>query len=657
MCTVLLSYHKRDAWFISVGIVYSVQIGSTEDFRSCSSIRAFPTAMFMADYSKVDYLEEALSSIALVEKLSEGQQVQLNPHQCKYLSAKLTETECFLRAKSFSLIAITDSADIRRKALLHLHFAVKRAERLVRGCCCETEPWLESAVTLVDIKEDVVDILLDLGWFTSMVDIAIASATRMSSGSKIERELLRCAEEDFTILLGVLLLKDNDLQLAANKDMKLLLGKVLDVETSYVGIKRSAEQNHDYLLAAHVRSRLENSELETMKELNVYEAAGLIGMGSFGAVFKVNWLGRSCAVKVLKYKCAKEAAKLSECQHPHIIKFFRYWETSFGEALSESTPDVTPHASSNSGFQLDKSREPDFLRLQSHIMMELMPTDLAQYIRCRLDPRIGSKRWSPPKLEVDVAIDVMLQVCKAVLYLNNKDIAHRDLKPSNVLVRPVSKDEVPELSAQGYLQAKLADFGLAKAEAMSSVYTTMTQGVGTRMYRAPEVFPQHIFSGKKFPRKLDVWSFGIMFCEILSGEQPFSLEDGIGELHSRIRKGLRPRLPKNCPGYLKFIISSCCKLRPQDRPNFSDLLRLIRLAQVRSLGLIKEDHDLFTYSTRESVVRRLHSLKGTPAPGPIVQSQAPLMSSWLRSFSSRRIRKAVRFFSGKWYLHCCMFLH
>lgn len=95
--------------------------------------------------------------------------------------------------------------------------------------------------------------------------------------------------------------------------MKLFLGKVLDVEILYVGIKRSVEQNYDYFLVVYVWFWLENFELEIMKELNVYEVVGLIGMGSFGVVFKVNWLGCSCVVKVFKYKCVKEVVKLSEC--------------------------------------------------------------------------------------------------------------------------------------------------------------------------------------------------------------------------------------------------------------------------------------------------------------------------------------------------------
>ncbi|KAG0612981.1 hypothetical protein M758_6G067300 [Ceratodon purpureus] len=572
--------------------------------------------MALIDYSYIDYLEQSISSIDVVQQLSKDQKVQVNPRQCEYLADKLTETGCFLRAKSDNLISIRDIADIRRKALLQLHFAVKRAEKLVRGCCCKTEPWLEAAVTLSHIKEDIKDILLDLRWWTSMIDIAIASVTWMSSGQKIVLELLRCAEEDYEKLLDNLHSSDNGLDRAASKDEDLLLRKVREVESSFAGAGSTPEQKHDYLLAVHVRSRLQNLEAETVEELNEYDDPKMIGIGGFGAVMNVRWFGRRCALKMLKQKCKTEATSLSEFQHPHIVKFFRYWEAPY-----DPTPNGTPNASSRDTPRSDNSM-PFHVSLQSHILMELLPMDLNQHLvklRNMVNFTVGARRkpehtrGSP--LPEDVALDVILQMVKAMWHLNSKDVAHRDLKPNNVLVRPVSDDEVPELNYRGYVRAKLADFGLAKTRALSSALSTQPV-VGTKVYGAPEVFNQDIISDRRFPRKADVWSLGIMFCEILSGKPPFpAVEDQtmpLGELQGRIKKGLRPRLPENCPDYLKFIIESCWQLNPQDRPNFTDLWRLVRLAQVQNLGLIQKDHDLFAYRTRNGV-RSLRPFKKTPA--------------------------------------------
>ena len=586
-------------------------------------------ATAIADYSNDDYLEKSISSIDVVQKLSINQKVQLNPHQCEYLSHSLTETGGFLRAKSESLISIRDSADTRRKALLQLYFALRRAEKLVRGCCCEREPWLDSAVTLAHVTEDIKDILLDVRWWTSMTDIAIASTrwSRNSSGQKAVLELLMCAEEHYRELLDNLQMSNNGLEIAASRDEELLLRKVRDVETSYAGKDRTAEQNHDYLLAVHVRSRLENWEVETMEELNAYEYVRMIGQGGFGVVLNVKWLGRRCALKMLKQKCKDEATSLREFNHPHIVKFFRYWEAPY-VPTPYGTPHGTPHGTPRSDDPMQSNAA-----LQSHILMELLPMDLAQHLQNLRNMMniTGSKRrpehTQGASLPEDVALDAMLQMVKAMWHLNTKDVAHRDLKPNNVLVRTVSDDEVPELNYRGYMRAKLADFGLAKTRALSSALSTQPV-LGTKMYGAPEVFNKDVISKKRYPRKADVWSFGIMFCEVLSGMAPFpGIEDGtftLAELQRRIKDGLRPRLPDNCSDYLKFIITSCWELNPENRPNFSDLLRLVRLAQVQSLGLIQRDHDLFFFETKNGV-SRLRPFKGAPGPAPVpfVPSEAP----------------------------------
>ena len=613
--------------------------------------------MAVADYSDVDYFEEASSSIEQVQQLA-SHQVQLNLFQCQYLSSKLAETGSFLNAKSDTLRAIVDRNDIRRKALLMLHFTVKRAEKLVQNCCCEMESWLESAMTLAQIKEDIVDILLDLRWWTSMVEIAIASVTWMSSGQQIELELLECAVADFESLLKQLQLPSSELDEAVTKDKDQLMKRLGDVQDSYGGRNGDRQQNHQFLLAAHVRSRLENV-FETMwdADLNVYEDSRLIGQGGFGAVMNVRWLGRRCALKILKYKCTKEATSLSAFQHPHIVQFFRYWEAPKDVRPSEtpystprddtpySTPSSIPHhGTANDASRSDASMGSNSLKeLQSHILMELLPTDLAEHMEALIKAnamkvRVGSKRRSEPSQELpmseDAAIDVMLQIAKAMWHLNSKDVAHRDLKPSNVLVRSVSKDEVPELSARGYLRVKLGDFGLAKTKAQSQASTTQTLMVGTKIYGAPEVFSKEIISEKKFPRRADVWSFGIMFNEVLSGKPPFEQTDGqkISDFQGRIRRGWRPALPENCPDYLKFCITSCWELRPQNRPNFSDLWKMVRFAQVRSLGLIRENHDLFSFRTSDSM-RRLHPLKKTPVPAsaPLLDNKGSLKSNpiWL----------------------------
>ena len=82
-------------------------------------------------------------------------------------------------------------------------------------------------------------------------------------------------------------------------------------------------------------------------------------------------------------------------------------------------------------------------------------------------------------------MDIILQMAKGMSYLHEKKIAHRDLKPANVLVHKIMVDE---LHKDNYVNVKLADFGLSKMDAHSNISETLSQGVGTRLYKAPELF-------------------------------------------------------------------------------------------------------------------------------------------------------------------------
>lgn len=535
--------------------------------------------------SRVDYYREILKCIAEVQASLETRRVKLNRFQLEHLKLKLEETQHYLLTKEDRLVDIYDGDDSRRKALLYLHFAAVRAARLVQGCCCESEPWLQSAVTLAYVTEDIIDIVQDLRWWRSMVHIAIASVTWMPNGDSIEAELMKCAEEDFQKLLESF---HNELENAASKDRSELIKELQKVETSYAGKTSTPEQEQQYLLAVHVMSRLKNIVVENVVGLNTYADGQHLGHGSFGAVMNVKWLGRRCALKVMTSVVRKEATCLSQFQHPYIVQFYHYWEASKSIVNFQDNPSTGPAK-------------------KSHILMELMDDDLYTYTHPSLETAepvgINRRAESPPAMPIaeNVGIDLMIQVTKAMCHMNGKGVVHRDLKPQNVLIKYVRGEEAPELSARGHLRAKLADFGLAKTTAMSSALPTLTAYVGTKIYAAPEIFLKDAISDRRFPRRADVWSFGIMLNEILSGKAPFpQLEKGLQmkELPARIKSGLRPALPDNCPTYLKTIIESCWQLRPQRRPSFQDLWRMLRVAQVRNLGIIKRDHNLFTYTPR-----------------------------------------------------------
>ena len=112
-------------------------------------------------------------------------------------------------------------------------------------------------------------------------------------------------------------------------------------------------------------------------------------------------------------------------------------------------------------------------------------------------------------------LELFVEVCQAVQHAHQKGIIHRDLKPTNVLVtmhdgRPV---------------VKVIDFGVAKAVGQQlterTVYTALTQLVGTPLYMSPE---QAEMSSHDVDTRSDVYSLGVLLYELLTGQTPFDKE-------------------------------------------------------------------------------------------------------------------------------------
>jgi len=122
--------------------------------------------------------------------------------------------------------------------------------------------------------------------------------------------------------------------------------------------------------------------------------------------------------------------------------------------------------------------------------MELMPTNLERHIAERKD---SDKPFTP-----QAAVDVMSQIASGMEYLHGQGVVHRDLKPNNILVSPNTN---PELSADGYVEVKLADFGLAKTKVNLFIYVALSDlwsstMAGTRGLCGPRRAPKAFFCKK-----------------------------------------------------------------------------------------------------------------------------------------------------------------
>ncbi|CAM6024125.1 unnamed protein product [Sphagnum balticum] len=263
-----------------------------------------------------------------------------------------------------------------------------------------------------------------------------------------------------------------------------------------------------------------------------------LGVGSFATVYECRFLGVMAAAKVFHTNCGdmqaveKEAKLFSELQHPNVVQFIGY-------GFKESRP---------------------------VIISELMSKDLRTY----LDEKKKNAGQGPP-LPLLVAINIMLQVAEAMNYLHEMGVMHRDLKATNVLINVLENQD--GLLSSTSVQAKLADFGESKGKLHGSRYTT--QMVGTARWRAPEVFEDEA-NREKYTKSADVYSFAMLFFEVLTGEIPFA-DIGSTMVLQSIRDEIRPPLPHvdYCPGYLSAFIEKCWATNPAERPQFPNISQLL----------------------------------------------------------------------------------
>ena len=154
------------------------------------------------------------------------------------------------------------------------------------------------------------------------------------------------------------------------------------------------------------------------------------------------------------------------------------------------------------------------------------------------------------QLRVTTVLRFAMEVCRGMDYLHKRKIVHRDLKAANLL-----------LDENGTI--KIADFGVARVMDHAGIMTAET---GTYRWMAPEVVEHRPYS-----EKADVYSFGIVVWEMLTGLIPYSDMTPLQAAVGVVQKGLRPPLPKTCPPPLADIMRLCWQRDPAVRPSFERL--------------------------------------------------------------------------------------
>ncbi|KAL0862713.1 hypothetical protein Bca101_041831 [Brassica carinata] len=146
-------------------------------------------------------------------------------------------------------------------------------------------------------------------------------------------------------------------------------------------------------------------------------------------------------------------------------------------------------------------------------------------------------------------------------YLHSKNVVHFDLKCDNLLVN--LKDPARPI-------CKVGDFGLSKIKRN----TLVSGGVrGTLPWMAPELLSG---SSSKVSEKVDVFSFGIVLWEILTGEEPYANMHYGAIIGGIVNNTLRPTVPSYCDPEWRMLMEQCWAPDPFVRPSFPEIARRLR---------------------------------------------------------------------------------
>jgi len=177
----------------------------------------------------------------------------------------------------------------------------------------------------------------------------------------------------------------------------------------------------------------------------------------------------------------------------------------------------------------------------SYLILEYVPGEML------------TERITREPLELEEALSIGSQIAEAISAAHKKGIIHRDLKPGNIKITPEGR-------------VKVLDFGLAKtydrdSKDSETVATQPSRVIGTPAYMSPEQA-----RGEETDRRTDIWAFGCIVFEMLTGRHPFECETAKDTLESIIKSQPDWNLmPESTPSNIRTLLRRCLEKNPNQR--------------------------------------------------------------------------------------------
>ena len=262
-------------------------------------------------------------------------------------------------------------------------------------------------------------------------------------------------------------------------------------------------------------------------KIGVYEVVGPLGSGGMGEVYRARdaRLKRDVAIKVLPREFAgdaqrmarleREAQVLASLNHPNIAHIYGVEDAEGSRAL----------------------------------VMELVEGET-------LGERIGRG-----PIAVEEAAVLAKQIAEGLEYAHDRGIIHRDLKPANVKVTPEGQVKILDFGLAKALDVEREDGDISTSPTISVAATRAGVMLGTAGYMSPEQA-----KGKAVDRRTDIWAFGCVLYEMLTGRAAFDGETVTDRLAAVVRgEPEMETLPAKTPGRIRELLRRCLIKDPKQR--------------------------------------------------------------------------------------------